>query len=185
MLVGAMLMVSCSTETKTTINNSTSSNSEGTPKQEGPENKHYQVKELVDIDLSSHGVNLTVKAPKDSKIIKSKANKDIFVYGGKFFKLTIANREGDYVENMDMLKDLVSDKKINPSFDKFDVELENGFLKTTTKGKISFLWFIQIGEKHVIINEGMGYDESPDKFTDYTEADIMVMFEAAKASKAK
>lgn len=146
---------------------------------------HFKVSDLVDLDLTSNGIPLTVKAPKDSKVLVYKTNGDVCVYGGKFFKLTFSQMDGAMADNMDMIKGMIVDKELNPSFGKIEAEDANGFLKADKDGKVSFRQFVQTGEKTVIISEGMPYDISPDQFTDYSNDDIKVMYEASKTAIAK
>jgi hypothetical protein len=146
---------------------------------------HYTAADLVDLDLSSNGIPLTVKAPKDSKVMVYKTNGDVCVYGGKFFKLTFSQMDGAMEDNKEMIKSMIVDKEINPSFEKMEAEDQNGFLKLDKSGKVSFRQFVQAGQKTVIISEGMPYDISPDQFTDYTNDEIKVMYEAAKTAVAK
>jgi PBP1b-binding outer membrane lipoprotein LpoB len=146
---------------------------------------HFKVSDLVDLDLTSNGIPLTVKAPKDSKVLVYKTNGDVCVYGGKFFKLTFSQMDGAMADNMDMIKGMIVDKELNPSFGKIEAEDANGFLKADKDGKVSFRQFVQTGEKTVIISEGMPYDISPDQFTDYSNDDIKVMYEASKTAVAK
>lgn len=146
---------------------------------------HFTAADLVDLDLSTNGIPMTVKAPKDAKVMVYKTNGDVCVYGGKFFKLTFSQMDGAMEDNMEMIKSMIVDKEINPSFDKIEAEDQNGFLKLDKGGKASFRQFVQSGQKTVIISEGMPYDISPDQFTDYTNDDIKVMYEAAKTAAAK
>ncbi len=146
---------------------------------------HFKLSDLVDLDLSSNGIPVTVKAPKDSKVIVYKTNGDVCVYGGKFFKLTFSQMDGALADNMEMIKGMIVDKELNPSFGKIEAEDANGFLKADKDGKVSFRQFVQAGEKTVIISEGMPYDISPDQFTDYSNDDIKTMYEAAKTAVVK
>lgn len=146
---------------------------------------HFTINDLVDLDLSSNGIPMTVKAPKDSKVMVYKTNGDVCVYGGKFFKLTFSQMDGAVEDNMDMIKGMIVDKELNPSFGKIEAEDQNGFMKSDKEGKVSFRQFVQAGQKTVIISEGMPYDISPDQFTDYTNDDIKVMYESAKTAVAK
>ncbi len=146
---------------------------------------HFKVSDLVDLDLTSNGIPVTVKAPKDSKVMVYKTNGDVCVYGGKFFKMTFSQMDGTLADNMEMIKGMIVDKELNPSFGKIEAEDANGFLKADKDGKVSFRQFVQAGEKTVIISEGMPYDISPDQFTDYSNDDIKVMYEAAKTAVAK
>jgi hypothetical protein len=146
---------------------------------------HYQIADLVDLDLSTSGMAIVTKAPKDATIIKSKNNTDVTVYGGKFFKVTFSEMDGAVEDNIGTMKSIVSDKEINPSFDKFEAEEKNGFLKKNKEGKLAFSCFTGAGGKTILAQEGMQYDLSPDQFTDYSPEDVKLMYEAAKATKAK
>lgn len=146
---------------------------------------HYKMADLVDLDLSAHGIPVTFKAPKDSKVMVYKANGDVCVYGGKFFKLTFSQMDGAVADNMDMIKSMIMDKELNPSFAKIEAEDANGFLKADTQGKVSFRQFVQAGDKTIIVSEGMPYDLSPDQFTDYSNDDVKLMYEAAKTTVTK
>ena len=170
-----------SSETKTT----TESAATETSSEPAINETHFNVTDLVDLDLSSNGIPVTVKAPKDSKVMVYKTNGDVCVYGGKFFKLTFSQMDGSVADNMDMIKGMIVDKDLNPSFGKIEAEDASGFLKSDKDGKVSFRQFIQAGEKTVIISEGMPYDLSPDQFTDYSNDDVNVMYEAARTAVAK
>lgn len=154
---------------------------------------HYKASDLVDFDLSSKGINVITKAPKGAKIIKD--GDDIVVYGGKFFKITFSkqdfvnpfNEDEKYEsisEKVADLKTLSSDTEMNPSFVKFEVEDENGYLRRSKTG-LTFVFGVKSGNAAIIITDGMSYDNSPDKFTKYSDEDIKVMYEAAKATTAK
>lgn len=155
--------------------------------------KHYQVSDLVDLDLSSKGFNVITKAPKGSRIIQD--GNDIAVYGGKFFKMTFSkhdfslpfNEEEKYenmAEKMADMKILASDAELNPSFVKFETEDENGFLKRN-KTDMTFVRGLKSGDHAIIITDGMTFDVSPDKFTKYSDDDVKTMYAAAKATVAK
>jgi hypothetical protein len=146
---------------------------------------HYTAADLVDFDLSTSGIPLVTKAPKDARVIKSTNNKDITVYGGKFFKVTFSEMDGTAEENISSMKSIVSDKELNPSFEKFEAEDKNGFLKINKEGKLAFSCFYDANGKTILAQEGMQYDLSPDQFSDYSAEDVKLMFEAAKATKAK
>lgn len=147
--------------------------------------KHYTAADLVDLDLSSSGIAVVTKAPKDAKVMKYEVNGDICVYGGKFFKLTFSTMDGAAVDNFSMLKEMTSDKELNSSFDKFEAEDGDSFLKKNKKGEFAFIRSIDAGGKTVNISEGMPYDISPDQFSDYSADDVKIMYEAAKATAAK
>jgi hypothetical protein len=149
------------------------------------EDKPLNGAEFVDLDLSSEGMPIILKAPKDAKIIKSTTEGELFVYGGKRFKLTVSKREGTAENNVGMIKELQADKELNPSFDKLVDEKPTAFMKADTKGKVSFTVGIPTGESSVIIQEGMTFDQSPDQFTDYTNDDINLMYDAANTAVAK
>ena len=146
---------------------------------------HYEVTDLVDLDLSANGIPVITKAPKDAKIMTYDLPKSVIVYGGKFFKLTFEASEGSVAENLDGLKSIATNKDVNPNFDKLEVDEKNGFLKKNKDGKLSFIYMVSAGGKAVSIVEGMPYDISPDQFSDYSADDVKLMFEAAKATKAK
>lgn len=146
---------------------------------------HFTAADLTDLDLSANGIPVTVKAPKNAQVMVYKTNGDVCVYGGKFFKLTFSQMDGAVADNMDMIKAMITDKDLNPSFGKIEAEDANGFMKSDKDGKVSFRQFVQAGDKTVIISEGMPYDISPDQFTDYSNDDINVMYEAAKTTVAK
>jgi len=141
--------------------------------------------EFVDLDLSSYGIPVVTKAPKDAKVIKSTTEGEVFVYGGKVFKLTFANREGNAEESVGIIKGITSDKEINTSFDKFVTEDPTGFIRQNKDGKLSFTYGVTTGTSSVVIQQGMSFDQSPDQFTDYSADDVKLMYEAAKATIAK
>lgn len=146
---------------------------------------HYTVADLVDLDLSSYGIPVITKAPKGSKVMKYAASGEISVYGGKFFKITFSQMDGALDDNFTLIKEMVSDKELNPSFDKFEAEEKYSFLKKNKEGKFAFSCALQSGDKTIFIAEGMAYDISPDKFTDYSPEDVKLMYEAAKATVLK
>lgn len=141
--------------------------------------------EFVDLDLSSYGIPVVTKAPKDAKVIKSTTEGEVFVYGGKLFKLTFSIHEGTAEESVGLIKEITGDKEMNPGFDKFVAEDPTGFMKQNKEGKLAFTHGVTTGQSSVIIQEGMGFDQSPDQFTDYSADDIKLMYEAAKATVAK
>ncbi|AWH84855.1 hypothetical protein HYN59_06815 [Flavobacterium album] len=149
------------------------------------EDKPLVGSEFVDLDLSGEGIPIILKAPKDAKIIKSTTEGELFVYGGKRFKLTVSKNEGTAEEAVGNIKVLSTDKELNPSFDKLVDDKPTAFMKADTKGKLSFTVGITTGESSVIIQEGMGFDQSPDQFTDYTNDDINLMYDAANTAVAK
>lgn len=155
---------------------------------------HFKTSDLVDLDLSSKGYNVITKAPKGARIIQD--GKDIAVYGGKFFKMTFSKQDFSNPFNEDEkyssieekvadIKTLASDKEMNPGFVKFEAEDKNGFLNRSTVGGLSFTYGVKAGDNAIMISDGITYDISPDKFTKYTDEDIRVMYEAAKATVAK
>jgi hypothetical protein len=146
---------------------------------------HFTMTDLVDFDMSSTGINVITKAPKNAKTFKYDANGNISVYGGKFFKISFSYLDGSVADVISSIKGSLTDKEMNPSFDKVEMEDETGFLIKSTDGKLSFNHGIQVGDKTLIISEGMPYDISPDQFTDYTAEDVKLMYEAAKATKIK
>jgi hypothetical protein len=158
--------------------------------------KHYSAADLVDFDLSANGLPIITKAPQGARVIIEKSSGDIIVYGGKFFKITFKKNDfknpfsdDEEFENIaaviDFYKSMASDADMNPSFDKFEIEEENGYLKKNKDGKLSFLCGLKVGTNAVLMSEGMTYDLSPDKYTDYSVDDVKVMFQAAKATKIK
>lgn len=154
---------------------------------------HYKTSDLIDFDLSSKEINVITKAPKGAKIIQDGNN--IVVYGGKYFKITFIkedfsnpfNEDEKYnsiAEKIADLKILASDSELSPGFKKFESDEQNGFLKRSESG-LSFFYGVKSGDKAITITEGMSYDKSPDKFTKYSDEDIKVMYEAAKATVSK
>ncbi len=146
---------------------------------------HYTAADLVDLDLSSYGFPVMTKAPKDAKIIKATSGTEVYVLAGKFFKLTFSDMDGAVADNMDMVKSMVTDKEMNPSFDKLELDEAMSFLKKNKEGKLSFRVFGDLGAKTLIITEGIPFDLSPDGFTDYAADDMKLMYEAAKATVVK
>ena len=146
---------------------------------------HYAVADLVDLDLTDHGIAVITKAPKDAKVMKYEVNGNICVYGGKFFKLTFSKMDGNADDTFNDIKSLVVDKELNPSFSGFEAEDKNSFLKKNTDGQLAFTHALDAGGAAIIIQEGMPYDISPDQFSDYAAEDVKIMYEAAKATKAK
>ncbi len=117
--------------------------------------------------------------------MKYEANGNIIVYGGKFFKITYSVSDGTAADNLSLLKEMTSDTEMNPSFVKFETEDELGYIKENKEGKLSFTYAVDAGDKNVTMQEGIPYDLSPDKFTDYSAEDVKVMYQAAKATIAK
>lgn len=150
-----------------------------------PSEAHFKETDLVDLDLSSAGINAVAKAPKDSKIIKYETDGSQNVYGGKYFKMSYKFIDGTVAENLEMFKAMATDKELNPGFDKLEDETENGYLKKTTDGKLSFVHMIDLDGKTLVITDGIPYDISPDQSTEYTADDIRTEYAAAKACKAK
>ncbi len=74
---------------------------------------------------------------------------------------------------------------MNPSFDKFEEEDTHSFLKKNKEGRLTFTHGLEADGKTILVSEGMPYDISPDQFSDYSADDIKIMYEAAKATKAK
>lgn len=155
---------------------------------------HFKVSDLVDLDLSSKGFNVITKAPKGARIIQD--GDDIAVYGGKFFKMTLSKQDFSHpfnegetyssiAEKVADIKILAGDAEMNPGFVKFEAEDKNGFLKRSTTTGLTFTYGIKTGDKAIMISDGITYDISPDKFTKYTDDDVKVMYEAAKATVAK
>ncbi|MFN8286105.1 MAG: hypothetical protein U0V74_05090 [Chitinophagales bacterium] len=165
----------------------TDEKAEGTSETSAPaaSETHFKEADLVDLDMSSAGINVVAKAPKDSKIIKYEVDGSQNVYGGKFFKMSYKFMDGTVADNMALIKGMATDKELNPGFDKLEDETENGFLKKTTDGKLSFVHMLDLDGKTLIISDGMPYDVSPDQSTDYTADDIRTEYAAAKACKAK
>ncbi len=143
--------------------------------------------EFVDLDLSSNGMPMVIKAPKDAKIIKSTISEDeIFVYGGERFKLTLKKMSGTAENSVATMKELQADKDLNPSFDKLVEDLPTSYLKASKDGTLSFITAVTTSEEScIMVQEGMIGDQSPDQFTDYSADDIRLMYEAAKTLKAK
>ena len=83
-----------------------------------------------------------------------------------------------------MLIGFASDSELSPGFKKIESDEQNGFLKRSESG-LSFFYGVKSGDKAITITEGMSYDKSPDKFTKYSDEDIKVMYEAAKATVSK
>lgn len=155
---------------------------------------HFKVSDLVDLDLSSKGFNVITKVPKGAKIIQD--GNDIAVYGGKFFKITFSKQdfahpfnEGEtyssIAEKVADIKILAGDAEMNPGFVKFEIEDKNGFLKRSKTTGLTFTYGVKAGDKAIMISDGITYDISPDKFTKYSDDDVKVMYEAAKATVAK
>lgn len=158
---------------------------EATTETTAAEDKPLVGAEFVDLDLSGEGMPIILKAPKDAKIVKSSTGGDLYVYGGKRFKLTVSKSEGSAEEAVANIKLITTDKEMNPSFDKLVDDQPTAFMKSDTQGKLAFTVGITTAEGSVIIQEGMGFDQSPDKFTDYTNDDINLMYDAANTAVAK
>lgn len=141
--------------------------------------------EFTDLDLSAEGIPVVIKAPKDAKVIKSTTDGELFVYGGKLFKLTLAKRDGSAEDNVSLLKEMSTDKELNPSFDKLTVDEPTAYVKAKKDGELSFTVGVNTAEGCIIIQEGMSYDQNPDQFSDYSPADVQLMFDAAKTATAK
>lgn len=181
-LVAALIVTSCGGGEK----KGAEGEAAGAEAAAAPADKHYTAAELVDLDLSAQGVNAVVKAPAGAEIKKSSDGREVYVQAGKFFKMTVKNNEGASADFLGMVKPMASDKELNPSFDKFEDETETGYLKKNTDGKMSFLHMIDKADGNsLVISDGVAYDYNSDGNTEYSADDIKVMYEAAKASKAK
>jgi hypothetical protein len=147
---------------------------------------HFKVSDLVDLDMSANGIPLVTKAPKGAKLMKYEVDGSTTVYGGKNFKITFKKWDGTAAENHADMKEVVGNKEVNVSFDKFEVEDKTGFMRKDKSGQLTFLYYVDLpGGGCYEISEGMPFDISPDKFFDYTPDDVKVMYEAARATVAK
>lgn len=142
--------------------------------------------EFTDLDLSAEGFPVTIKAPKNAKVIKSTIEGEVYVYAGKRFKLSIKEMPGTAEGSVATMKELQADKELNPSFDKLVEDQPTYYLKATTDGQLSFVYALTTSEESCfMVTEGMPYSDSPDQFTDYSNDDVKLMLEAAKTLKAK
>lgn len=142
--------------------------------------------EFAELDLSTEGMPITIKAPKDAKVIKGSVEGEVYIYGGKRFKLSVKQMAGTAESTVATLKELQADKELNPSFDKLVEDQQTYYLKANNDGTLSFITAVTTGEEScILVQEGMPHDQSPDQFTDYTVEDIKLMFETAKTLKAK
>lgn len=141
--------------------------------------------DFVDLDLSSEGMPVVIKAPKDARIIEG-GDQRLFIYGGKRFKLTLEVNEDDTAEEyLEYSKAIVMDKEINPDFDKFIDESDNGFLSKDTYDIYWFYAAVPYGDSCIVIEEGMDFDKSPDQFTLYSEEDTKLMYQSAASAVVK
>ena len=69
---------------------------------------HYKMSDLIDLDLSSKGINVITKAPKGAKIIQDGNN--IVVYGGKYFKITFIKEDFSNPFNEDEKYNSIAEK---------------------------------------------------------------------------
>ncbi|MCW4469315.1 hypothetical protein OGH69_10090 [Flavobacterium sp. MFBS3-15] len=151
-----------------------------------PEEKPLVFAEFTELDLSPEGMPVTIKAPKDAKVIKGSIEGEVYVYGGKRFKLSVKQMSGTAESTVATMKELQADKDLNPSFDKLVEDQPAYYLKASTDGTLSFIYAITTGdESSILVQEGMPHDQSPDQFTDYSNDDVKLMLEAAKTLKAK
>jgi len=152
-----------------------------------PADKHYTEKDLVQKDLTADGINATVLAPKDAYVIWSKDKSDAYVYGGKFFKITV--NVSDTVQSAEdayaMLKPIVMNTSVNPDFVKFVDDRETGWLKESKGGKLGFLILFPRKAGSYKVSDGMAFDDSPDQSSEYTADDIKTEYAAARSFKAK
>jgi hypothetical protein len=163
------------------------------PEGEKKETAAAQVKPLVlaemtDLDLSSYGFPILLKAPKDAKVIKSDTDaEELYIYGGKQYKLTISKREGLAEDAVKSLGSYRFKKEINPTPDTIIAEDATGFIGKDPEGTHSFLRAIQTGPICILISDGMSYSQSPDPSESMivTPEDIKLMYDAVKMSKAK
>jgi hypothetical protein len=151
-----------------------------------PEEKALVFAEFTDLDLSPAGFPMTIKAPKDAKVTKGEIEGEVYVYGGKRFKLSIKEMSGSAETAVGAMKELQADAEMNPSFDKLVEDQPTYYLKANKDGALSFVFAVNKNEEYcMMVTEGVPFDQSPDQFTDYSADDVKLMLEAAKTLKAK
>lgn len=101
------------------------------------------------------------------------------------FSLTICKTHTNIAEKVADIKILAGDAEVNPGFVKFEIEDKNGFLERSKTTGLTFTYGVRAGDKAIMISDGITYDISPDKFTKYSDDDVKVMYEAAKATVGK
>ncbi len=147
--------------------------------------KHFTATDLVDLDLSSYGIPVITKVPAGAQVLKYDVDGSISVFGGKFFKMNFKMMDGTVADNISMMLMMTTDAEMNPSFNAIEAQDDNGYLKSDKEGKLAFVHGVDVAGSSLIISDGMPYDISPDKFTDYTPEDIKLWYEAAKATDVK
>ncbi|WP_045113619.1 hypothetical protein [Microscilla marina] len=136
-------------------------------------------------DLSNAGFAATIMAPKNARVIPHKTNLGVTIYGGKYFKMQLNKIQGTAQENTQAIRALATDKDLNPSFAKLEVDGATGYLKADKNGALSFVHCVGTNGETVVISSGMPYRLSPDKFTAYTRQDVQLMWKSAKTFKLK
>ena len=155
-----------------------------TPAKPEPADIHYTAKDLVLKDLSADGIPATILAPKNATVIWTDDKREAYVYGGKFFKVTIYVRDTttSAEEANEEYRAIVTNKEVNPDFVKFVEESGTGYLREDKGNQLSFLIFVnRKAGGHYNLHDGITYDFSPDHSTDYTPDDIKVEYAAAKS----
>jgi hypothetical protein len=152
-----------------------------------PADKHYTAMDLVQKDLTADGINATVLAPKDAYVIWSKDKSEAYIYGGKFFKITVnvADTVQTAENTYEVLKPIVMNTAVNPDFVKFVEDKETGWLKESKGGKLSFVILFPRKAGSYMVSDGMAYDYSPDHSSDYTADDIYTEYAAGRSFKGK
>ncbi len=134
---------------------------------------------LVDTDLTSQGIPVTIKAPKDAKISKGSGETELIVDGGDNFKIEVrATKSSDITESINTQKEMVSDTSLYPSFEKFELNEPQGYVKKSTSGEKTFYYAVKLnaeGGYVTIKNEVM---------STFTPEAIDLMYQAAKLAKA-
>ncbi|MCW3125717.1 MAG: hypothetical protein JWO03_1375 [Bacteroidetes bacterium] len=185
-LIGAVAMIlttSCGGGSKSGAEGSAPATSDK-PK---PADNHYTEKDLVQKDLTADGINASILAPKDASVIWASDKREAYVYGGKFFKVTVyvADTVTSADENYELVKTMATNKELNPGFVKLADEKGTGFLKESKDNKFDFVLYVPRKSGSYHLSDGIPYDSSPDQSTEYTPADIKTEYAAARSFTAK
>lgn len=157
--------------------------------------KHYtSVSELTDVDLSSYGYPLVIKAPKGAKVMKDTVMKTLAIDGGKYFKCSVSQSSGAEADGMGasfafkLAHAANEDSTIAPHFSKYLVDKPDQMLVESKPGN-SNTFIVTVNAKkapaYFTFHDGIAYDLNEDQNTDFTPADVKTMFEAATQAKAK
>ena len=187
-MIGAVAMVltsACggSSSSATTTSATDTLTTTTTTATSAPAEKHLATSDLVKKDFSTDGLDVTMLAPSDARLIWTTDKKQAFVYGGKFFKITVMkDSAGNAKSNYDFAIYIDTTKDGNPDAVKLLESDALGYLKQKKDSTLDFNVFVQRKPRgSYFILSGIPYDYSPDKSTAYTAADIRTMYAAARS----